>query len=106
MCIGKPMRIISVDGVAAQATDGEREYLIDLSLTGPLAPGTHVLTFLGAAREVIGKDEAARIAEALAALQRIMAGGEAGDAFADIEQRGPQLPPHLARALADGCNRA
>ena len=106
MCVGVPMRVLSVDGIAARATDGSAEHMIDLSLTGPLAPGTHVLTFLGAAREVIEADEAARISDALAALKRIMAGGEAGDAFADIEERGPQLPPHLAQALADGRHRA
>ena len=106
MCVGIPMRILSVEGIAAQATDGRRQELIDLSLTGPLAPGTWVLTFLGAAREVVSAEEAALIAEALDSLRDIMAGGDGGTAFADIEARGPQLPPHLAAAQAAGKTHA
>lgn len=102
MCIGIPMQIVSVDGLRAVATEGGTEHEIDLSLTGPVAPGAWVLTFLGAARDVLEADEAARISAAVEALQRVMAGGDAGDAFADIEARGPQLPPHLAAAAAAG----
>lgn len=102
MCLGIPMRILSTEGLAARATDGREDSLIDLSLTGPLEPGTWVLTFLGAAREVIAADEAARIAAALDGLRSIMAGGALGDAFADLDARAPQLPPHLAAAHAAG----
>ena len=102
MCLGVPMRILFTDGLAARATDDREETLIDLSLTGPLDPGTWVLTFLGAAREVIAADEAARIAAALDGLRAIMAGGDLGDAFADLDARTPQLPPHLATAHAAG----
>lgn len=106
MCVGIPMQILSVDGIAARACDGDKETLIDLSLTGPLEPGTWVLTFLGAAREAIGADEARQIAAALDALRSVMAGGGAGDAFADIDARGPQLPPHLQHALENGETQA
>lgn len=102
MCVGIPMRILSCDGIAARATGDEGEALIDLSLTGPLSPGTWVLTHLGAAREVIDEARAAQVADALAALRAIMTGGEAGSAFADLEARGPQLPPHLQAALDRG----
>ena len=102
MCVGIPMQIVSVDGIAAQARDGETEAQIDLSLTGPLAPGTWVLTFLGAARSVIDAEEAARIADALDGLRAVMAGGDLGDAFADLTARPPQLPPHLQDALDKG----
>ncbi|KGM48042.1 HypC/HybG/HupF family hydrogenase formation chaperone [Pseudooceanicola atlanticus] len=102
MCVGIPMKILSVDGIAAIATDGTRDELIDLSLTGPVEPGTWVLTFLSAAREVVTAEDAALIAEALDSLRDIMNGGDGGDAFADIEARGPQLPPHLAAAHAAG----
>ena len=102
MCVGVPMQIIAVDGIAGRATDGTTEELIDLSLTGPLEPGTWVLTFLGAAREVIDADEARLIAAALDGLRDVMAGGTGGDAFADIDARGPQLPPHLLAAQAAG----
>ncbi|MGR3581555.1 MAG: HypC/HybG/HupF family hydrogenase formation chaperone, partial [Sagittula sp.] len=47
-------------------------------------------------------DEAAKIASALAGLRSLMNGGELGDAFADLEDTGPRLPPHLQAALAAG----
>lgn len=102
MCIGVPLRILSVDGIAARATDGASESLIDLSLTGPLAPGTWVLSFLGTAREAISEDEARMIADALRGLGAVMAGGEVGDAFADLDARTPTLPPHLQAAFENG----
>ena len=102
MCVGIPMRILSVEGIAARAAGAEGEALIDLSLTPEARPGDHVLTFLGAARALIGAEEAARIAEALAALSAIMRGDAPGDAFADLEETGPRLPPHLQAALSRG----
>lgn len=102
MCVGIPMQVLSVEGIAARATDGEGEALIDLTLTGPVAPGTWVLTHLGAAREVLDATEALRIAAAVRALKSIMAGGGAGDAFADLEARAPALPSHLQAARAAG----
>ena len=102
MCVGVPMKILSVDGIAARATDGHEEALVDLSLTGPVAPGTWVLTFLGAAREVISDDEATKITNALNGLRALMQGGELGEAFADLEQSSPRLPQHLQAALDQG----
>lgn len=102
MCVGIPMQILSAEGLAARATDGQTEDLIDLSLTGPLAPGTWVLTFLGAAREVLDSEEAAKISAALGGLRALMSGGDLGDAFADLENTGPTLPPHLQAAVAAG----
>ncbi|MBT9384207.1 HypC/HybG/HupF family hydrogenase formation chaperone [Pseudooceanicola sp. CBS1P-1] len=106
MCIGTPLRILSCDGIAGLATDGTREELIDLSLTGPLPAGTWVLGFLGTAREVISETEARQIAAALKGLRQVMAGGDSGDAFADLDARTPQLPPHLAAAHAAGKTHA
>ncbi len=102
MCVGIPMQILSVDGIAATARNDTGEHLIDLSLTGPLPVGQWILTFLGTAREAIDAEEAARITAALAALQQVMQGGDVGDAFDDIEARGPQLPAHLSAAQARG----
>jgi hydrogenase expression/formation protein HypC len=102
MCVGVPMQILSVDGIAAMARDGVEEVMIDLSLTGAVEPGQWVLTFLGAAREVISADEAAKISDALDGLRSLMQGGDLGDAFADLEARSPQLPPHLQAAMTAG----
>jgi hydrogenase expression/formation protein HypC len=99
MCLGIPMRVWSADGIVGLAENGER---VDLSLTGPVAPGTWVLTFLGAAREVLEEGEALKIRAAIDGLRSLMAGGDLGDAFADLEARTPELPPHLAAAAAAG----
>ncbi|WP_138471900.1 HypC/HybG/HupF family hydrogenase formation chaperone [Poseidonocella sp. HB161398] len=102
MCLGVPMQILAVDGIAARATDGRAEQLIDLSLTGWVAPGTWVLTFLGTAREQISEAEAEKISAALGGLRSLMEGGGLGSAFADLEARPPALPPHLQAALDAG----
>ena len=102
MCIGIPVRIVEAKGLTGLALDGGDLVEIDLALTGPVAPGTWVLNFLGAAREVLDADEAARIRAAVEALRSVMTGGGVGNAFDDIEERGPQLPPHLQAALAAG----
>lgn len=102
MCVGVPMQITSIDGIAAQTTNGKHVELIDLSLTPDARVGDWVLTFLGASREVITADDAQKIGAALEGLRAVMQGGAVGDAFADIEARGPQLPPHLQAALDAG----
>lgn len=102
MCIGIPLRIDEVEGLAGYGRDGGERVLVDLSLTGPVAPGTWVLNFLGTAREVLDEDEARKIRAAVDALKSVMAGGDVGDAFADLDARGPELPPHLQAARAAG----
>ena len=102
MCVGIPLRITSVDGTNAIASDGTRTEEIDLALVGPQPVGTWLLTYLGAAREVLTTDEATRIRDALAGLERVMHGGDLGDAFADLTNTTPSLPPHLAAAAAAG----
>ena len=100
MCVGIPMQILTCDGLQAQAKDGTSVHTLDMSLIGEKAPGTWVLTFLGSAREVLTEDDARKIEAAIAALRSIMSGEQpAIDAFADLEERGPQLPPHLQAAL-------
>ena len=98
MCVGVPMKITAIDGIAARAEAKGDSALIDLSLTPDAREGDWVLTFLGASREVITEDEAAKITAALDGLAALMRGGELGDAFADLENTGPQLPPHLQAA--------
>lgn len=102
MCLGIPMQVTSVDGLVAVCTAGARTETVDLALTGPLAPGTWVLVFLGAAREVLDAEAARLITRALAGLRAAMAGDDLGDAFADLEARAPALPPHLEAARAAG----
>ncbi len=102
MCVGIPMKILSREELAATASDGTHTHLIDLALTGPLEPGTWVLTFLGTAREVLSEVEAIKIKNALDGLRALMEGRDLGDAFADLDTREPQLPPHLQAAHDKG----
>jgi hydrogenase-1 operon protein HyaE len=90
MCVGIPLRLTAVMGLLGLTEGGEA---VDLSLVPEAQPGDWVLTFLGAGRAILPEDEAAKIRAALAGLAAILAGGEAGAAFADLEARTPSLPP-------------
>ena len=102
MCVGTPMQLVAVDGIVGQARDGGQIALLDLSLLPDARAGDWVLGFLGTAREILPETEALLIRKALAGLSAIMAGGDAGDAFADLDTRAPRLPPHLQAALDAG----
>lgn len=102
MCVGVPMQITAIDGIAATTTNGQHVEVIDLSLTPDAQVGDWLLTFLGTAREVITEDEAHKISAALNGLKSLMQGGDLGDAFADLEETGPRLPAHLQAALDAG----
>lgn len=107
MCIGVPMRVLSIDGLAARCEDGDGGTgLIDLSLVADARPGDWILTFLGAARQRLDPAEAARIRDALRAVAAALRGEDPGDAFADLVNREPALPPHLAAARAAGLTEA
>lgn len=96
MCVGIPARVSCVDGLRAQCESRYGCCTIDLSLTGPVAPGTWVLTFLGAAREVIDDARAREIESALASLDAIARGETFLDAyFTGLADREPELPAHL-----------
>jgi len=97
MCLGIPMQVVAVAGVAATCRGRYGEQCIDVALVEPVAPGDWLLTFLGAARARLEADEAARIERALDALEAIE-GGQPVDVagyFADLVARGPELPEHL-----------
>jgi hydrogenase expression/formation protein HypC len=102
MCVGVPMLLTSVQGIVGQALDGDRPETIDLSLIPDARPGNWVLSFLGTAHAILPEDEAQKIRAALQGLASLMQGGDLGDAFADLEARRPELPPHLQAALAAG----
>ncbi|MFO1202598.1 MAG: HypC/HybG/HupF family hydrogenase formation chaperone [Tabrizicola sp.] len=102
MCVGVPMLLTAVQGIAGQALDGGRAETVDLSLLPEARPGDWVLNFLGTAHAVLPEDEAHKIRAALNGLASLMQGGTLGNAFADLEARPPELPPHLQAALAAG----
>lgn len=97
MCLGIPMQVVELQGSGAWCIGRDGQALIDLTLVGPQPPGTWLLTFLGSAREVITAETAGNIDRALAALAAVLSGEDARveDAFADLIERGPELPQHL-----------
>jgi hydrogenase expression/formation protein HypC len=97
MCIAIPMQVETPLGDTAWCTGRDGRQLIDLALVGPQPAGTWLLTFLGAAREVINDEMAENTNRALDALAAVLAGDASGvdDAFADLIARPPELPEHL-----------
>lgn len=107
MCLAVPMQVIGMEGSAAlcQGRDGVER--IDTMLTGALQPGQWILSFLGAAREVIDAERAAQVGDALNALESILHGHASNEAliqagFADLVGREPQLPEFLRPAASQG----
>lgn len=101
MCVGVPMQVIEAAGESAAWCMGrEGRSRIDMALIGPQPPGTWLLTFMGAAREVMTPEAAARTDAAIDALAAALRGDSASidDAFADLVNREPQLPDHLRPA--------
>ena len=103
MCIGIPMLVERSEGMRAVCLHGGCERVIDLSLVGPQPPGTWLLTFLDTAREVIDENTARLILDALRAVGQVLEGETAGidTLFADLVDREPPLPPHLAARVND-----
>ncbi len=95
MCLGIPAQVLECGEHYARCASRNGEVRIDLSLVGQQQPGTWLLTFLDAAREVIDAERAAAIEAALAALDAAQAGETDFSAFfADLD-REPQLPDFL-----------
>lgn len=97
MCIGIPMQVIDDNDYQAWCQGPEGPVLIDLALVGRQERGAWLLTFMGAAREVLDPEVAARITHALDGLAGALSGDTAriDAAFADLAGRTPQLPEHL-----------
>jgi hydrogenase expression/formation protein HypC len=91
------MQVVAVDGTVATCRGRNGTQDIDVSLVAPVLPGEWLLTFLGAARGQLDADEAVRIDRALDALESIERGEviDVATFFADLVDRGPQLPEHL-----------
>jgi hydrogenase expression/formation protein HypC len=96
MCLGIPMQVIEArDGIAVCEGMGERRE-INMQLVGEQRPGTWVLTFLDAAREVLSEADAALISDAVTAVNLVMRGETDVDhLFADLIDREPPRPASL-----------
>jgi hydrogenase expression/formation protein HypC len=95
------MQVMEPEGAGGAWCMGrEGRQLIDMRLVGAQAPGTWILAFVGAAREVMTPEAAARTDAAIDALSAALRGDTASidHAFADLVNREPQLPEHLRPA--------
>ena len=95
MCLGIPMQIVSVNGLAAVCRTSDGEQPVSLALTGPLPLGQHVLVYLGSAVRALDPQEAAQIGDAICALGAAMNGEPFEHLIADLIDREPELPDHL-----------
>lgn len=98
MCIGVPMRVVEPgEGHAVCEGMGERKRISTL-LVGDQPSGTWLLTFLDAAREVLSEEDAARITDAVTAVNLVMRGDTDIDhLFADLIGREPPRPASAPR---------
>ncbi|HEX9180224.1 MAG TPA: HypC/HybG/HupF family hydrogenase formation chaperone [Burkholderiales bacterium] len=101
MCIAIPMQVISCGEAEALCEGRGQQQRLNILLTGPQPPGTWVMAFLGAAREVITPEQAREVNQALDALDAALRGDTANlDAyFPDLADREPWLPEHLKKEL-------
>jgi hydrogenase expression/formation protein HypC len=95
MCIANPMQVIEPEGVWAWCDDDGRRERVDMRLVGAQPPGSWVLVFLGAARDVVDETTALRTRDALAALRAVAHGEPVDHLFADLIGREPELPDYL-----------
>lgn len=99
MCIGMPMQVIAADASFAWCEAGVERERLDMRLIGDQPVGTWVLAFHGAARQVLGEEEATHARAAREALAAVLRGDGGVDAFfADLIGREPELPAHLLPA--------
>ena len=95
MCLGIPVQVLECGEHFARCAGRNGEVTVDLSLVGQQMPGSWLLTFLDAAREVIDTERATSINAALNALEAAQTGATDFSAFfADLD-REPQLPDFL-----------
>lgn len=97
MCLGIPMQVIRCEGERALCSEEGQEHWVDISLIGQQPPGSWLLVFLGAAREILEPLRAEQMKNALSAVAAVMAGQDADldSLFSDLVEREPTLPPHL-----------
>jgi hydrogenase expression/formation protein HypC len=94
MCIGAPRKLASVEGHLARSLEGLE---VDVSLVaGEVAAGDWVLVHAGTAVRRLDECEALAVRDALAAADAAARGLPFEHLLADLIEREPVLPPHLA----------
>lgn len=95
MCLGVPMTIVESDDFSALCQRGDEQRRVSLLLIGPREAGTKVLVHIDTAIRSLDEEEAAQLDRALDGLAAALRGENFDAAFADLTERGPQLPEHL-----------
>jgi len=96
MCLGVPMKIVTIDGPVGLCEGRGRSERVNLLLVDAAAPGMWILSFLGTARRVLTEDEAREIDRAIDGLEAAFRGDVDLDAFfSDLADGVPTLPAHL-----------
>jgi len=96
MCIGIPMQVVETGSGYAWCEGLGQRRRIDTLLVGDQPAGTWLLTFLGSARELLCAEDAARISDAVRAVDLVMRGETAVDhLFSDLAAREPQRPDFI-----------
>jgi hydrogenase expression/formation protein HypC len=95
MCLGIPMTILEGDDMSAWCERGGERRLVSLLLIGPQPVGTKVLVHIDSAVRTLDEEEAGQLDRALDGLAAALRGEDFEPAFADLIERGPQLPEHL-----------
>ena len=94
MCIGIPMKVVDPGDLTALCEADGKSQRIDMSLVGRLPAGSWVIVHKGVARSHVDADEAGRIASALEAVERVLAGdSNVDDCFPDLGKGRMPLPP-------------
>ena len=74
MCIGVPMRVLECGGATALCEGRGERRRINMLMVGDRPPGSWVMTFLGAARDVLSEEDAAEINRTLDEIEAILRG--------------------------------
>jgi hydrogenase expression/formation protein HypC len=95
MCLGLPMTIIETDGISALCVFRGEQRRVSMMLLSNPPVGAKVLVYIDTAIRLLDEDEARLIADAIEGLSAALDGEDCDRFFADLIDRGPQLPAHL-----------
>ena len=93
MCIGIPMKVVEAGELTAIcAVDGKRQR-VDMTLVGHLPENAWVIVHKGVAQTHVSEADARKVADALKAVERALAGDtEVDDLFPDLGRGMLKLP--------------
>jgi len=96
MCLGVPMTVVESDGFTALVSRGPETRRVSVLLVGAQPAGTRLLIHIDSWVRVLDPDEAEAIDRALEGLAAALDGRAFDHLFADLIDREPELPAHLA----------